>query len=167
MEAVYVAVRLKSPDPEAVTALYTLKRTLPCSAPELLFRYDLWEFLMKPGEAGAVAGMITHFTDIVNPNRHVSFILPQGGSPPGEDDGLSWTGVLVWDRLDSRSRNWTSLLIRRGFPVEEARCGSLWRFGYPREARDIESLAMTAALSETRESGLLANPVSQEAVPWR
>jgi hypothetical protein len=167
METVYVAVRLKSPDPGAVTALYTLRRTLPGSAPEQLFRYDLWEFVMKPGQAGAVPGMITRFTDIVNPNKHVSFILPPGGSPPGESGDLSWTGVLVRDHLDSRSRNWTALLARRGFPVEEARWGVLWRFGYSPGTGDVQAMAMRATLSETRDSGLLANPVSQEAVPWR
>lgn len=167
MERVFVAVRLKSPDPGAVTALSTLMRVMPDCAPVQLARYDLWEFDMLPGAAGAVPGMIAHFTDIVNPNKHLSFVLDRGQPPPGETPDLRWTGVLVRDHSDSRSMNWSSLLSRRGFPVESVRWGVLWRFGFAPGPGDIESLAMGASLSESRESGLLANPVSQEALPWK
>jgi hypothetical protein len=167
MERVYVAVRLKSPDPGAATALTTLQRVMPDSAPVQLSRYDLWEFDMKPGTAGAVSGMIAHFTDIVNPNKHLSFILNQGQPPPGENPGLLWTGVLVRDHSDSRSMNWSRLLPRRGFPVASVKWGVLWRFGFGADSGDIGALAMKASLSESRDSGLLANPVSQEALPWK
>lgn len=167
MDRVFVAVRLKSPDPGAATALSTLQRVLPGCAPVQLCRYDLWEFDMRTGTSGAVPGMISHFTDIVNPNKHLSFVLDRGQPPPGENPGLRWTGVLVRDHSDSRSMNWSMLLSRRGFPVEGVRWGVLWRFGFAHDADDIESLAMKASLSESRESGLLCNPVSQEALPWR
>ncbi len=167
MERVFVAVRLKSPDPGAATALSTLRRVMPDCAPVQLSRYDLWEFDMKPGTSDTVPGMISHFTDIVNPNKHLSFILTQGQPPPGENPGLDWTGVLVRDHADSRSMNWSTLLPRRGFPVERVRWGVLWRFGFGTDAGSIGELAMRASLSESRDSGLLANPVSQEALPWK
>lgn len=167
MERVFVAVRLKSPDPGAATALSTLRRVVPECAPVQLSRYDLWEFDMKPGTSNTVSGMISHFTDIVNPNKHLSFILTQGQPPPGEIPGLRWTGVLVRDHSDSRSINWSMLLPRRGFPVERVRWGVLWRFGFGADSGDIGALAMKASLSESRDSGLLANPVSQETLPWK
>jgi hypothetical protein len=167
MERVYVAVRLKSPDPGAATALSTLRLVMPECAPVQLSRYDLWEFDMKPGASASVPGMISHFTDIVNPNKHQSFILTQGQPPPGENPGLRWTGVLVRDHSDSRSMNWSRLLPRRGFPVSSVRWGVLWRFGFGAGPGDIDALAMKASLSESRDSGLLANPVSQEALPWK
>jgi len=167
MERVFVAVRLKSPDPGAATALTTLRRVMPDSAPVQLSRYDLWEFDMNPGSSDAVVGMISHFTDIVNPNKHLSFILTPGEPPPGENPGLSWTGVLVRDHSDSRSMNWSMLLARRGFPVERVRWGVLWRFGFEAGTGEIGALAMKASVSGSRDSGLLANPVSQEALPWK
>lgn len=166
MTNVFLAVRLKSPDPEAATALCTLQRVLPACAPEELWRYDLWEFSMKSGNSGCVEEMIGHFTDIVNPNKHFRFILSKGQHPSGESQSLSWAGVLVRDHRDSRSDNWSVVLARRGFPVEKVRWGVLWRFGFAEGTQDPVGLAMKAALSETRELGLLANPVSQEALPW-
>ncbi len=167
MERVYLAVRLKSPDPGAVTALATLGRTCGDHAPAELRRYDLWEFDMNDGTSGTVPVMVSHFTDIVNPNKHQSFILAGGEPPPGENPGLLWTGVVVRDHHDSRSLNWSQLLPRRGFPVQSVRWGVLWRFGFPPGSRDIETLAMRASVSGSRGSGLLSNPVSQEAVPWK
>ncbi len=167
MERVFVAVRLKSPDPSAVTALATLRRVLPECAPAELSRCDMWEFCMKQGFSSAVPGMISHFTDIVNPNKHLSFIVSPGEPLPGENPALRWTGVLVRDHADSRSMNWSMLLARRGFPVERVHWGVLWRFGYSAGTDDIEKLALKASLSESRDSGLLANPVSQEALPWK
>lgn len=166
MKSRFLAVRLKAPDPSAATALCTLSRVLPDCSPERLARYDLWEFLMKSGDLETVKEMVTHFTDIVNPNKHLSFILPMGSPPPGEEPGLSWTGVLVRNHRDSVSENWSRLLPRRGFPVAGVRYGVLWRFGYPMKTGNPEKLAMKASLSLRRELGLLANPVSQEALPW-
>lgn len=167
MERVFLAVRLKSPDPAAATAHSTLERAGRGFAPSELRRYDLWEFDMNDGGSSAVPGMVSHFTDIVNPNKHLSFILSLGEPPPGENPGLSWTGIVVRDHSDSRSVNWSQLLARRGFPVQRVRWGVLWRFGFVAGTADIEILAMRASISESRDSGLLANPVSQEALPWR
>ena len=43
MEKILVAVRLKAPDPSAMTALSTLRRVMPDECPVELDRYDLWE----------------------------------------------------------------------------------------------------------------------------
>lgn len=166
METVFLAVGLKAPDPEAATALVTLERVLPVYAPRRLSRYDLWEFVLLRGNGETVREMVSHFTDILNPNKHHGFLLTPGQPVPGETPELQWTGVRVRDHRDSLSENWSRLLSRRGFPVERVKWGVLWRFGYPLETSDPQTFAMKAALSGTREEGLLANPVSQEALPW-
>jgi len=63
--------------------------------------------------------------------------------------------------------NWSMLLARRGFPVDSVKWGVLWRFGFEAGTGEIGALAMKASVSGSRDSGLLANPVSQEALPWK
>lgn len=168
MESIQIAVRLKTPDPQAVTALNTIKAMRLLLPPLKLQRYDLWEFEVSGGGRNTVSGLVDHFADIVNPNKQVWF-FPEKGSPlAGEDPELQWVGIVVRDHVDSVSRNWTELLKRRGFPVESLSYGVLWRFGYLKDTDDAltKKMALDLSVSHTRAGGLFSNPVSQEVSFW-
>ena len=168
MDVIQIAVKLKTPDPQAVTALNTIKDMRLQLPPLKLQRNDLWEFEVSSQGRDAVSGIVDHFTDIVNPNKQTWFFMEKDSLLAGEDPDLQWVGVVVRDHVDSISENWTELLKRRGFPVVSLRYGVLWRFGYLKDTD--EALAMKMALdlsvSKTREGGLFSNPVSQEVSSW-
>ncbi|PIE52737.1 hypothetical protein CSA37_04770 [Candidatus Fermentibacteria bacterium] len=163
-----IAVRLKAPDPEAVTsmnAIHAMDIQLP---PVKLFRYFLWEFHLTDGDKGTVEEMAGHFTDIVNPNKHLWTFAERGVQLPGQTDDLKWSGVVVSDIEDSTGENWTAILKRRGFPVEKVSTGVLWLFGYLQELDDslVEKLVSDLSVSTSRSAGLLSNPVFQEVRSW-
>lgn len=162
MSTVSMAVRLRSPDPAAVTALATLRRVLPGEAPEELQRYERWEFNGSGVLQGTVTAIIDHFDDIVNPNKQ-TWTLLERGPLPGEDPDMVWCGIQVTDIEDSVSENWTSILRRRGYPLERVVHSILWRAGFPAGTPASEAVrkAKAIALTTGRDRGLLANPVSQ------
>lgn len=163
-----IAVRLKAPDPEAVTALNTISSMGLQLPPAKLNRYDVWEFDLKNGDKEIVEEIVGHFTDIVNPNKHLwSFVIP-GEMITGQNPGYNWTGLLISDTQDSVGANWTDILRRRGFPVESVHRRILWMFGYLMELDDslVDRMAMDLAVSSNRTGGLLSNPVFQEVRPW-
>jgi hypothetical protein len=162
MSTVSIAVMLKSPDPAAVTALSTIARVLPAECPVKLHRFERWEFSGPACNRESVSGAVGHFDDIVNPNKQ-AWVFLGSGPLPGDDPGLVWCSVVVTDREDSISENWTSILVRKGFPFEQVAHSVLWRLGYPTGTQDAEVSRRSLAVSVTssREGGLLANPVSQ------
>ncbi len=168
MDSIQIAVRLKTPDPQAVTALNTIKAMRLQLPPLKLCRHDLWEFEVSSGGRDTVSELIGHFADIVNPNKQLWLFTEKDSSLAGEDPELQWAGIVVRDYVDSVSENWTELLKRRGFPVEALRCGVLWRFGYLKGTDEalIKKMAMDLSVSDTREGGLFSNPVSQEVSFW-
>jgi hypothetical protein len=162
MSTVSIAVMLKSPDPAAVTALSTLERVLPAEVPLKLHRFEQWEFSGQACSVEAVTSAVGTYDDIVNPNKQIWVII--GREPlPGEDPGLVWCSVVVTDREDSISENWTSILARRGFPFEQVVHSVLWRLGFPSgtPAEEVSRRSIAVAVTSRRESGLLANPVFQ------
>jgi hypothetical protein len=164
MEKILVAVRLKAPDPSAMTALSTLRRVMPDECPVELDRYDLWEFTVEAGGRGTVTEVVEHFTDIVNPNKQKYSFVEEGTDLfPGEDPDLTWRGVVVSDHDDSLSANWTAVMLRRGFPVTGVAWSTLWRMAWPSGTgfSDAGRMALAVSTSVSREKGLLGNPVSQ------
>lgn len=168
MDSVQIAVRLKTPDPQAVTALNTIKAMRLQLPPMKLQRHELWEFEVAEGGRDTVCELVNHFTDIVNPNKQMWAFPEKNSSLAGEDDKLLWVGVVVRDFSDSLSTNWADLLKRRGFPVESLRYGVLWRFGYLKDTDEalVRKMAMDLSVSNTRTGGLFSNPVSQEVSFW-
>lgn len=168
MSVFRIAVKLKAPDPEAVTsmnAIHAMGLQLP---PVKLLRYQLWEFDLTSGDNGTVEEMVGHFTDIVNPNKHLwSFASPEEPLP-GQTDDLNWTGVIVSQMQDSQGDNWSAILQRRGFPVGGVSTGVLWMFGYLKDLDEslVKKMAMDLSVSGSRSGGLLSNPVFQEVRPW-
>jgi len=162
MSSIAIAVRLKAPDPAAATALSTMKRISPEETPDLLQRYDYWEFTGIECTENTVREIVEHFDDIVNPNKQSWSFTPSGGLPADDGDHTS-AGVLVTDREDSISENWTAILKRRGFPVEKVMHSVLWIFGFSREisCTRLKSIVAGQAVTSRRDAGLLANPVSQ------
>ena len=162
MEKVLIAVRLKAPDPAAVTAEYTLRRIMPDQCPVRLDRYDLWEFDVSSGGRDTVSDAVSHFTDIVNPNKQ-KYTFVDSGLLPGEDPDLVWVGVMISDHDSSTSENWTSVMGKRGFPVESVRFETLWRLAWPAgtSLSEAREMALAVSTSRSRESGLLGNPVFQ------
>lgn len=168
MSSTVLAVRLKAPDPAASTAMGAIRSMGMQLPPVKLLRFDIWDFTLIDGGTGAAAEIVGHFTDIVNPNKHIAAYVSPGEKLPGESDELNWTGILVTDRPDSIGINWTGILKRRGFPVESVRCGVLWKLGYLADVDDSLAAGMTMdlAVSRSRGSGLFSNPVSQEVRLW-
>ena len=177
-----IAVRLRASDPAAVTALSTLKDLMPRHCPARLERYDLWSFGMREGvdQSGMAAKtalqrieeLLRHYTDIVNPNKQTWIALePITDVLPGEDPDLEWVSVVVRNRDDSMSRNWSRILSAvPAFGVRSVSCGTLWRLGYPGEwsSPDARESALAVSVTESRARGLLANPVSQSvSVPCK
>jgi len=164
VDRILIAVKLKAPDPAAVTAEYTLRRLMPDECPARLERYDLWEFHVSRGGRESVSEVVGHFTDIVNPNKQkFTFLEDSADFLPGENPDLTWVGIVISDHDNSKSENWTSVMVKRGFPVEKVRFETLWRLawssGTPQDR--AEAMAMAVSVSTTRNSGLLGNPVSQ------
>jgi hypothetical protein len=162
MSTVSIAVMLKAPDPAAVTALSTLGRVLPEDCPLELHRFEQWEFSGPACSGEAVTSAVGTFDDIMNPNKQIWVILGREALP-GEDPELVWCSVVVTDREDSISENWTSILARRGFPFEKVVHSVLWRLGFQSgtPAGEVSRRSLAVAVTSRRESGLLANPVSQ------
>ncbi len=168
MESIQIAVRLKTPDPQAVTALNTIKAMRLQLPPIKLQRHELWDFELHSGGREVVSGLVGHFTDIVNPNKQFWFFTEKEVLLPGENPELQWVGIVVRDHTDSVSKNWTDLLKRRGFPVDSLRFSVLWRFGYLKDTDEAlaRKMALDLSVSNTREGGLFSNPVSQEVAFW-
>lgn len=163
MTDVSIAVRLKAPDPAAMTALSTLKRINPDTCPVRLERYDYWQFIKSLDGKRTVKKIVSHFHDIVNPNKQSWSFSDEGGSLHSGDEELVWTEVLVTDKVDSISENWTDILIRNKYEVEKVMYSVLWRLGYPAGISMTEARERTIALTVTsyRDHGLLANPIAQ------
>jgi hypothetical protein len=163
MAVVRAAIRLKSSDPVAGTALRALSRAMPDSCPEALSRYDLWEFDL-PGGREEVLAILARFPDILNPNKQECF-FPEEGLLPGESPSLTWVSVEVSERSGSTGSTWSQVIGRAGFELRGLRLLTLWRLGYPSavgSARALEAAGETA-VSVSRNRGLLSNPVSQSA----
>ena len=96
-----IAVRLKAPDPEAVTALNTISSMGIPLPPAKLDRYDVWEFETDTEDQRTVRDIVGHFTDIVNPNKHLWYFAVPGETLPGQSGDYNWTGLLVADSDDS------------------------------------------------------------------
>lgn len=161
--SIAIAVSLKAPDPAAMTALSTLRRISPENSPVRMIRYEHWLFGGDGASRAAVAELVGHYTDIVNPNKQTwSFTGDLGTEVAGE--GLIWLPVLVSDRVDSVSENWTSILERSHPGIGPVRYSVLWRLGYADTTPfdEARAKAMAVSLTTHRQSGLLANPVSQE-----
>ncbi len=163
-----IAVKLKAPDPAAVTVLNALSGMGVQLPPARLERYDIWRFELESGGEDAVREIVGHFTDIVNPNKHLWTFVSPGEAVPGQGCDLHWTGLLVKDREDAVGSDWAEILKRRGFPVLSVRRGTLWSLGYLDEIDEslASRLAMDLAVSGSRTGGLLSNPIFQEVLPW-
>ena len=162
MNSISIAVGLRAPDPAASTALATMKRVSPGNAPAALHRFDCWQFAGMECTEETVQGIVEHFDDIVNPNKQTWSFIPRNGLPPAAGE-FTWAGVLVTDREDSVSENWTAILRRRDFPVEKVVHSVLWMLGFqnPSTQGDLDSTVLELAVTSRRDGGLLANPVSQ------
>lgn len=163
MGSTSILVSLKAPDPAAMTALSTLKRISPAIAPDELMRFDHWCFEGPGADRELVSLMVSHYTDIVNPNKQTWRFFEGTVTVPKSDPETIRTSVLVTDRVDSVSENWTGILGRKYQGVTGVRYSVLWHLVFrdvtPDEAR---RRTMTLAVTSRRDSGLLANPVSQE-----
>ncbi|MFO8183892.1 MAG: hypothetical protein R6U39_06925 [Candidatus Aegiribacteria sp.] len=164
MSDISILVRLKAPDPEAMTALATLRRVSPDICPVGLERYDHWRFTGPGVTRKVVEEIVSHYPDIVNPNKQSWSFTGDGLHSRGHEEELRWTGVLVTDRVDSVSENWSRIISGKGFPVVSVRYSVLWRLGFRPQLPEDEAgrRAKDLAVATHRERGLLANPVSQE-----
>lgn len=159
------AVGLRAANPEAVTALATLRQTMDRQAPDRLLRFDLWEVRVR-GELDSAGAeeMLRRYEDVVNPNKNTLTVLRGGFHDlPGCDSGPVWVPVRVHNLDDAASEAWLSLLAGAGYPVEELSVSVLWLLGYPRDTDpgQAQRLAEEAAVTRARSRGLLGNPVSQ------
>lgn len=163
-----IAVTLRAPDPEAVTALNAIRSMGIQIPPVRMDRADLWEFRLEAEERDTVVEIAERFTDIVNPNKHHWRFLEPGEEVTGSGDDLKWVGLVVRESEDSVGENWTGILKRRGFPVVSVHRKTLWLLGYLSELDDalIRKMAMDLAVSSSRSGGLLSNPVFQEVSFW-
>jgi hypothetical protein len=164
MGDISIVVRLKAPDPAAMTAMTTFKRINPDICPNILERYDHWRFLNPARGRETVSEIVLRYHDIVNPNKQTWSFIDDGSMTAGPDNRIVWVGVLVTDRIDSVSENWTSILCRNRFDVEGVRWSVLWRFGFASgtSEEDARKKALDLTVSSHRDHGLLANPVSQK-----
>lgn len=157
-----IAVRLKAPDPAAVTALVTLRQIAGKICPLRLNRYELWEF-SGVGESDDMAiSIVEKYEDIVNPNKE-TYIILRDYPLPGENANLVWVSVLISDKVDSRGESWLDILVRGGYELEKLSHGVLWRLGFP-AGTSLSSAEMNAreiAVTTDRKHGLLGNPISQ------
>ena len=162
MNSISIAVALRAPDPAASTALATMKRVSPGKAPGALQRFDCWQFAGMECTEEVVKGIVEHFDDIVNPNKQTWSFIPRNGLPSAAEE-FTWTGVLVTDREDSVSENWTAILRRREFPVEKVVHSVLWMLGFQESSTqgELDRTVLELAVTSRRDGGLLANPVSQ------
>ena len=163
MTEVSIAVRLKAPDPSANTALSTLKRINPDKCPDRLERYDYWMFVNPIDGKRTVEKIVSQFHDIVNPNKQSWSFSDTRSSHHSHDEKLVWIEVLVTDKVDSISENWTDILRCSNYKTERVLYSVLWRLGYPSSISMADARERTLALTVTshRDHGLLANPVSQ------
>lgn len=164
MGEISIVVRLKAPDPAAMTAMSTFKRISPEICPNILERYDHWCFLNPTRGKDTIREIVLRYHDIVNPNKQTWSFIDDGSIPAGPDNSIVWTGVLVTDKIDSVSENWTSILRRSSYDVEGVRWSVLWRFGFASgtSEEDARKKALDLTVSSHRDHGLLANPVSQK-----
>ncbi len=165
MEDVSIVVSLKAPDPAAMTAMSTLRRINPDECPDTLERYDYWCFTNPSEGRETVSGIVSRYHDIVNPNKQTwSFI---DNEHVRSDINRIWIDVLVTDRIDSVSENWTSILRRNNCEVDGVRCSVLWRFGFESGVsfETARNRVLDLTVSTHRDHGLLANPVSQKVDP--
>jgi len=160
MSEISVLVRLKSADPAAVTALSALRQMYLKEAPEQLCRFSRWSFSGSGLERKTVERVISHFTDIVNPNKESWSFAGEGRVLDPEQ---LWTAAGVTDMENSISENWTSILRSRGYGTVKVEFSVLWCLGFPPDLDPKEALRRTRemAVSRSRKRGLLANPVSQ------
>jgi hypothetical protein len=157
------AVELRAADPEAITALQALRETMPDQAPRRLRRFTLWEVRMAAGTTvSRTESMLRSYEDIVNPNKHRLTLL-DGGTHDLTEDDLLWVPIRVHNLDDTASEGWLSLLAAAGHPVLDLDVSVLWLAGYPRSTPRGTALEMAGELAVTRSraSGLLGNPVSQ------
>lgn len=165
MKDVSIIVSLKSPDPAAMTAMSTFRRIYPAKCPDKLLRYDHWRF-MNPGQGTeTVSGIVSRYHDIVNPNKQTWSYIDEFSKPSDQsDDGMIWIDVLVTDRIDSVSENWTAILRRSSCEIDGVLCSVLWRFGFASgiSCDDARNRVLDLTASTYRDHGLLANPVSQK-----
>ncbi len=165
MENISIIVGLKSPDPAAMTAMSTFRRIYPAKCPDSLKRYDHWSFMKPGGGRETVSGIVSRYHDICNPNKQTWSFIDELSKPPDPSDaGMIWIDVLVTDRIDSVSENWTAILRRSNCDIEEVLYSVLWRFGFASgiSCDDARNRVLDLTTSTFRDHGLLANPVSQK-----
>ena len=165
MENISIVVSLKAPDPAVLTVMSTFRRIYPESCPDSLERYDYWSFINPGMGRETVSGIVSRYHDIVNPNKQTWSFIDESDNPDGRtDDGMVWIDVLVTDRIDSVSENWTAIFRRNNCDVEGVLCSVLWRFGFASGVSydDARDRVMNLTVSTYRDHGLLANPVSQK-----
>ncbi len=165
MGNISIIVRLKSPDPAAITAMSTFRRIYPETCPDSLQRYDYWCFMNPRQGRETINGIVSRYHDIVNPNKQTWSFIDESGDPDDQsDDSMIWIDVRVTDRIDSVSENWTAILRRNSSEVDGVLCSVLWRFGFaPGISYDnARSRVLELTVSTYRDHGLLANPVSQK-----
>ena len=163
-KGIAIAVRLKAPDPEAVTAAATAERLNPEISPGRILRRDHWCFEGTRRGRETVSEIVAHYHDIVNPNKHMWEFLSDCRRFDPPDDSHRWVGVLVTDIRNTVSENWTDILCRRGFGLEKVEYSVLWLLGFPPSLtmEKAEARAREITVSTARDRGLLANPVSQK-----
>lgn len=164
------AVGLRASDPEALTALATLRETMGEGAPSRILRFGLWEVRMQGVPSSGVEEMLRRYEDIVNPNKNTLTMLDGDlRGLPGYDPDLLWVPVRVHNRDDAASESWLSLLSGAGFAVEDLGVSVLWLLGYSKVTgpKEAQRLADEAAVTRTRTRGLLGNPVSQRITVGR
>jgi hypothetical protein len=163
MGEISIIVRLKAPDPAAVTAHETLKRISPEMVPVMLQRFDHWSFTGPDVDRTLVEETVSHYTDIVNPNKQTWTFFTGIRNEDLDDTGLTWTGVLVTDLVDSVSENWSGIISGKNPGVTAVSYSVLWMMGFQRDLDREECYRRTDQIAVTRfrDHGLLANPVSQ------
>lgn len=159
---VRLAVGLRAEDPSAVTALATLRSQMPLECPMKMERYDLWEFHLYGGDGDAVERIAGHYVDLVNPNKHIHYVLHGSSMPPSPQD-VTPVWIAISNRNDSDSLTWSEILVSAGYPLVKVRRAVLWGLFYPpSEGPDSSrAKALSVARAVSRSRGLLGNPISQ------
>ena len=109
-----------------------------------------------------VSDIVSRFHDIVNPNKQTWSFTDAGIEAEQQNESIVWVDVLVTDRVDSVSENWTAILRRSGYEPGCVRWSVLWRFGFSSDISEhiARKKALELTVSTRRDHGLLANPVS-------
>ena len=176
MQTVELTVELKIPDLTALTAGSALRRRMAYGDVLVeLRRADYYRLSLNAeseAEAVKLAEKLAEDTNLfVNPNKH-RYEVSAGihNSVAADQNGTYAVSVLITDPNSGAGAGILEALRGRlgyGDEVAEVLAGNLWVLVLKAESREqAETIAEAAAVTRSREEGLLLNPHYQDYEMW-